>query len=75
MTAGKIRKALGAHVIDPLLEAGFRGTWPHFRRPHADRIDLLTFQLDKRDGGFAEVASAPARAIRSQLGYPVSAAR
>ncbi len=71
-----MRKALDAHVIDPLIAAGFRGTWPHYRRAHADRIDLLTFQLDKRSGGFVvEVASAPARGIRSRLGYAVSATR
>ncbi len=76
MTASKMRKALSAHVIEPLELEGFEGAWPHFRRVHADRIDLLSFQLDKRGGGFVvEVASAPPKKIRSQLGDAVSAKR
>jgi hypothetical protein len=45
-------KALKAIVVTRLREQGFKGSFPHFRRPSAERIDLLTFQFDKWGGGF-----------------------
>jgi hypothetical protein len=44
--------ALKAIVLPVLRERGFKGSFPHFRRPRSDRIDLLTFQFDKWGGGF-----------------------
>ena len=48
-------------TVVPLLRVkGFRGSLPHFRRPHAKGIDLLTFQFDRWGGGFViEIACCP----------------
>ncbi len=43
---------LKATVIPILRGMGFKGSMPHFRRRHADRIDMLTFQFDQGGGGF-----------------------
>ena len=54
-------RALKAIVVRHLREAGFTGTFPHFRRLGPDRTDLLTVFFDKSGGGFAvEIARAPA---------------
>jgi hypothetical protein len=54
-------EALRTEVIPALRDIGFKGSFPHFRRPQAARIDLLTFQFDKWGGGFVvEVATCPA---------------
>jgi hypothetical protein len=46
-------QALKAYVVPVLREHGFTGSLPHFRRLRSDCIDLLTFQFDKKGGGFA----------------------
>jgi len=47
-------------VVPGLRQSGFKGSYPHFRRPLKNRIDLLTFQFDKYGGGFVvEIAKAP----------------
>jgi hypothetical protein len=52
--------ALKRIVIPDLRARGFRGSFPHFRRPKAAQIDLLTFQFDKWGGGFViEIATCP----------------
>jgi hypothetical protein len=43
--------ALQAHVVPELRRRGFKGSFPHFRRAAAQRIDLLTFQFDKWGAG------------------------
>jgi hypothetical protein len=35
------------HVVPVLRERGFLGSFPHFRRPTAASIHLLTFQLTR----------------------------
>lgn len=45
-------RALKAVVVPLLREHGFTGSFPHFRRLHQLRIDLLTFQFDRHGGGF-----------------------
>lgn len=44
--------ALNAIVVPVLRERGFKGSFPHFRRPSVFKIDLLSFQFDKWGGGF-----------------------
>jgi len=49
--------ALREVVIPDLRRRGFRGSFPHFRRSLASRIDLLTFQFHSSGGSFVvEVA-------------------
>lgn len=45
-------KNLSDIVIPVLRQKGFKGSFPHFRRLKADRINLLTFQFDRSGGGF-----------------------
>ena len=45
-------KTLSELVIPVLRQKGFKGSFPHFRRLTADRINLLTFQFDRNGGGF-----------------------
>lgn len=45
-------------VVPVLRQKGFKGSFPHFRRLAADRINLLTFQFDRSGGGFViEIAN------------------
>ena len=53
-----MKTELKKSVIAPLLEQGFAGKWPHFRRVHASYIELLTFQLNKYGGSFTVELSA-----------------
>lgn len=45
-------KALKQIVVTKLHEIGFKGSFPHFRRPSHEQIDLLSFQFDRWGGGF-----------------------
>jgi hypothetical protein len=45
-------RELKSSVVPRLREAGFSGSFPHFRRSRAEVIDLLTFQFDRNGGGF-----------------------
>jgi hypothetical protein len=47
-----MKKALKDAVVPRLREHGFTGSFPHLRRRHPHRIDLLTFQFDRHGGGF-----------------------
>jgi len=47
-----VEKELKAIVVTALRASGFKGSFPHFRRPLPERIDLLTFQFDRHGGGF-----------------------
>jgi len=40
-------ETLKEYVVPVLRERGFKGSFPHFRRPTATAIHLLTFQFDK----------------------------
>jgi hypothetical protein len=52
-----LEDALREVVVPDLRNRGFRGTFPHFRRPLESRIDLLTFQFYSSGGSFVvEVA-------------------
>ena len=56
-------------AVPMLRAAGFRGSFPHFRRPSPRGIDLITFQFDRHGGGFVvEIACAPASGITTHWG-------
>lgn len=49
--------AIQKYVVPLLLDKGFKGSFPHFRRMSKREIHLLTFHFDQRGGGFVvEVA-------------------
>ncbi len=53
-------ETLKEYVVPVLRQRGFTGSFPHFRRPTARAIHLLTFQFDKWGGGFVvEIAACP----------------
>lgn len=61
--------ALQEIVVPKLRELGFKGRFPHFRRPNNDQIDLLTFQFDLAGGGFViEISKCPPEGITTYLG-------
>ena len=65
----KMVKALKEIVVTRLREKGFNGSFPHFRRPSPEKIDLLTFQFDKRGGGFMiEISKCPLDGITNFWG-------
>src|SRR5262245_51361703 len=47
-----LEAALQEMVIPDLRRRGFKGSFPHFRRIHDSRIDLLTFQFYSSGGSF-----------------------
>lgn len=53
-----MKKELHQAVITPLLEQGFSGKWPHYRRIREKHIELLTFQISKYGGSFTVELSA-----------------
>ena len=53
-----MKRELNKYVISPLLEQGFVGKWPHYRRTHTNYIELLTFQINKYGGSFTVELSA-----------------
>ena len=56
-------------VIPKLRAAGFKGSFPHFRRVAPSSIDLLTFQFDKYGGGFVvEIARCPSEGFTTSWG-------
>jgi uncharacterized protein DUF4304 len=48
----RMMTALRSRLVAPLRERGFVGSFPHFRRPLADRIDYLNVQFQRAGGGF-----------------------
>ncbi len=59
MTNNEIMKAhLHKIVIAPLLENGFTGKYPHFRRECDNCIELISFQTNKWGGSFTIEVSA-----------------
>jgi hypothetical protein len=67
---------LKAVVVPTLRSQGFKGSYPHLRRFVEDGIDLLTFQHDKRGGGFViEIACAPTEGVTTYWGKVISPRR
>ncbi len=48
----KMRAALHQYVISGLLERGFQGTYPDFRKVYDERIELIVFQSNKWGNSF-----------------------
>lgn len=71
-----MKRALTKFVLGPLADAGFEGTYPHFRRTNRNQIELVSFQTDKWGGGFLiELAVCPSKNIRDWAGYRVAASK
>jgi hypothetical protein len=67
---------LKMHVVPVLKARGFKGSFPHFRRPTDTAMHLLTFQFDKRGGGFVvEIASCPTEGVTMHWGKHIPPAR
>jgi len=59
-----MRKAIRETVVPSLRAIGFKGSFPHFSRPTATRIDLLTFQFSQFGPDlYIEVASCPPEGV------------
>lgn len=55
---GRMKKALNEQVIPLLRKAGFKGSYPHFRRIAEDKVDLVSFMSPGIfSGGFCVGAS------------------
>jgi hypothetical protein len=62
-------ETLKEYVIPSLREKGFKGSFPHFRRPTEAAIQLLTFQFDKWGGSFViEIAACSPRGFTTHWG-------
>lgn len=56
----EMERAIREVIVPWLRDAGFKGSFPHFRRPTATQIELLTFQFYSSGGSFVvELASCP----------------
>jgi len=56
--------ALQTAVVPELRARGFRGSFPHFRRPCQDVVHLLSFQFNKYGGSFVvEVGRCPSQGL------------
>ncbi len=53
-----MKKALEALVIKDLVDKGFVGKWPHFRRENEGCMELISFQINKWGGAFTVELSA-----------------
>ncbi|MES1181557.1 MAG: DUF4304 domain-containing protein, partial [Flavobacterium sp.] len=61
-------KNLREIVVPALRQLNFKGSFPHFRRMTAERINLLTFQFDRNGGGFViEVANCGLKDYKTAL--------
>ena len=67
--------ALKKVVVPALREHGFTGSFPHFRRIK-EEVDLLTFQFDRRGGGFViETAKGKKEGFTTHFGKHIPAAK
>ena len=53
-----MKKQLLSNVVAPLLEVGFTGQFPHYRRNFQDCVELVTFQWNKYGGAFTVEVTA-----------------
>jgi hypothetical protein len=68
----KMVAVLKATVVPVLKARGFKGSFPHFRRPTGSAIHLLTFQFDKWGGGFVvEIAKCPPEGVTTTWGLEI----
>ena len=62
-------ETLKEYVIPVLRKKGFKGSFPHFRRPTDAAIQLLTFQFDKWGGSFViEITVCPPKGFTTHWG-------
>ena len=55
----KMKQAIIANVVPNLIQEGFCGEYPHFRRVHADRIDIVSFASYKYGNAiFIDISTA-----------------
>src|SRR5271155_1774203 len=68
---------LKKQVVPVLKARGFKGSFPHFRRPTDAAIHLLTFQFHRWGGGsfVVEIASCPAEGATLRWGDHVPPAK
>lgn len=65
-------KCLSETVIPVLRSLNFKGSFPHFRRQTAGRINLLTFQFDRSGGGFViEIANCQPNGVLTSWGLEI----
>jgi hypothetical protein len=68
--------ALKASVVPVLRQAGFTGSYPHFKRLHATHVELLTFQFDINGGGFLiEISRCSIGGVTTHLGKHIPASK
>lgn len=69
-----VRTQLKEHLVPELRNLGFKGSFPHFRRIHEQRIHLLTFQFDKYGTGrfVIELAVAPRGPFTTSWGKEIA---
>jgi hypothetical protein len=68
----KMINTLNELVVPVLRQLSFKGSFPHFRRLSADRLNLLTFQFDKYGGGFViEIANCKPEGYRTSWGKEI----
>jgi len=61
-----MNNALRAIAVPKLRELGFSGRFPHFRRVHQDRADLLVFQFNRAGGSFVvEITTLTSQQVAS----------
>ncbi|OWT71476.1 MULTISPECIES: DUF4304 domain-containing protein [unclassified Achromobacter] len=72
----QMEAALKQTIIPALRSAGFRGSFPHFRRIGNIQTDLWTFQVDKYGGGFViEISSCPREGMTTAWGKFIPASK
>jgi len=70
----QMKRELSTLIFPILREKGFAGKLPHFRRITGSKVDLLSFQFDKRGGGFVlNLAVGPADGFTTHWGKFVPA--
>jgi hypothetical protein len=71
-----MERELKNRVIPVLRERGFKGSFPHFRRPTTGGIDLLTFQFDRDGGGFViEISNCSSGGVTTHWGKSIDASK
>jgi hypothetical protein len=69
-------ETLKEYVVPALRDRGFKGSFPHFRRPTENAIHLFTFQFDKWGRGFTvEIASCSPDGVTMYWGEHVPPAK
>ncbi len=66
----KMRQALNKYVISDLIQKGFTGEYPHYKKVYDDRIELLVFQKNNWGNSFTiEISTVflPNRKINSNF--------